>query len=97
MKSILGLALAAGVTLAFVGAWFLATRNGAGLLDQQWLFLMALPYNLSQLRIFGVSDFSPDAPGQVVAATAAEAACGYAIGAALEAALRALWRFMSRA
>jgi hypothetical protein len=96
MKSILGLALAAGVALAFALAWRFATRDGASFLDQQWLFLAAAPYNLSLVAIFGESDFSPDALGQVAAATAAEAGVAYIVGAAIEAAVRGAWRALRR-
>lgn len=96
VKSTFGLALAAGVLLAFALAWRLATRDGAGLLDQQWLFFTALPYNLSMVSIFGESNFSPDAPGQVIAAAAAEAAVAYLTGAAAQFVARLLWRIGRR-
>ncbi len=96
MKSILGSALATIIALAFAAAWLLAHRDGAGLLDQQGLFLVALPYNLFELRVFGASNFSPDAPGEVIAAAAAEAAVAYVVGAVVEAALRALRRGVRR-
>ena len=92
MKSMFGLALALGVLLAFGAEWRLATREGASFMDQQWLFFAALPYNLSMVAIFGESNFSPDAPGQVVAAAASEAAAAYLAGACAQAAGRALWR-----
>ena len=92
MKSIFGLALALGVLLAFGVEWRLATRDGASFLDQQWLFLTALPYNVSMITIFGESNFSPDVPGQVVAAVASEAAVAYFVGACAQAGARALWR-----
>jgi hypothetical protein len=100
MKSILGLALAAGVVLAFLAAWWLASRESDGFvthaINQQWLFLVALPYNLSLVWIFGDSDFSPDVPVQIVAATAAEAAVAYIAGAALELSARRIWRAVRR-
>jgi hypothetical protein len=92
VKSMFGLALAAGVVLAFGAAWLLATRDGAGFLDQQWLFFTALPYNLSLVAIFGESNFSADAPGEVVAAASSEAAVAYIAGACAQSATRALWR-----
>jgi len=96
MKSILGLALAAGVALGFGLALRLATQDGASLLDQQWLFLVALPYNFSLVAIFGESNFSAAALGQVAAANVTEAGVAYIVGAAMEAAVRALWRALRR-
>lgn len=92
MKSTLGLAFAAGIVLAFGVAWFLAIRDSASFIDQQWLFFAALPYNLSLVAIFGDSPFSADAPGQVAAAALSEAAVAYLAGACAQGAARALWR-----
>ena len=91
MKSIFGLALAGGVLLVFGVAWFLATRNNAVFIDQQWLFFVALPYNLSLVAIFGESNFSADAPGQVLAAAASESLLTYVAGACTQSAVRAIW------
>ena len=96
MKSVLGIGLAVLVLLAFGVAWLLATRDGASFLDQQWLFFTALPYNISLVAIFGDSSFSADAPAQVVAAAALEAAGAYVIGTCVQIAASALWRLLRR-
>jgi hypothetical protein len=96
LKSMLGLALAVVVLLAFGVAWIMATRDGASFLDQQWLFFTALPYNILLVTFFGGSDFSADAPGQVAAAASCEAAVAYGLGAGVQAAARALWRWGRR-
>jgi hypothetical protein len=93
MKSILGLTLVLCVAGAFAVAYWLSIRPGAGWLDAQWLFLLALPYNLASLRLTGASDFSPDAPVQVAAAFLVDAAPAYLVGALVQALLRRLIRF----
>ena len=65
-------------------------------LNQQWLFLVAAPWNVFVVVLFGESDFSPDSPAQVLCAAAAEMAAAYGLGALVEAALRGLWRALSR-
>jgi len=100
MKSLLGLVFATGVVLAFAVAWWLGERDAGSLLDravnQQWLFLVALPYNLSSVWLLGESNFSPDAAGQVAAAATSEATLAYLTGAALETVTRRIWRAMRR-
>ncbi len=97
MKSLLGLLLALAATLAVALAFAAAHRPGAGWLDGQWLFLVALPYNWTMLQATGGSDFSPDAPGQVATAWLFDAAIAYVAGAVVESAARAALRLMGRA
>jgi len=96
VKSFLGLAFALGITLAFGAAWWLGSRDSGSFMErtinQQWLFLVALPYNFLVMQLLGESNFSSEAPGMIAIATATEAAVGYIVGATLEAAARALWR-----
>jgi hypothetical protein len=97
MKSILGLLAAGLAALAFAIAFGMAARPGAGWLDGQWLFLVALPYNWAMLRATGASDFSPDAPAQIAAAGLFEIAFAYLAGAAVEAIVRGALRLIGRA
>ena len=92
MKSMFGLTLALCVLLAFGVEWRLAIHEDASFMDQQWLFFTALPYNLSLVAVFGESNFSADAPGQVIQAASSEAAVAYLAGACAQGAARALWR-----
>ena len=97
MKSILGLVAALCVAAAFVIAHAISVRPGASWLDGQWLFLVALPYNWTMLRVVGESNFSPDAPLQLAAASLFDVALAYLIGALVEALLRLVWRLLRRA
>ena len=96
MKSILGLvsALAAGV--AFAAAEYYAVRPGAGWLDMQGVFIVALPYNWTMLRLAGASNFTPDSAGEVAAAALFDVALAFLAGALVEAAARAGWRALKR-
>jgi hypothetical protein len=96
MKSILGLVAALFAMAAFAVAYGISVRPGASWLDGQWLFLVALPYNWTLLRISGESNFSPDAPVQVVAALLFDAALAYAAGALVETLVRVVRRLVRR-
>lgn len=96
MKSILGVLAALLAAAAFGLAYYFAVRPGAGWLDGQWVFLTALPYNWTLLHLTGASNFSPDAPGEVVAAALFDTILAYAAGALLEAGARGLSRWLKR-
>jgi hypothetical protein len=94
MKSILGLAAAFCAAAAFAVAYGMSVRPGAGWLDGQWLFLVALPYNWTMLRVAGESNFSPDAPAQLAAALLFDVAIAFVAGALVEALARQAWRLV---
>jgi hypothetical protein len=96
MKSLLGLVLALCAAFAFVVAYGLSVRPGASWLDGQWLFLVALPYNWTMLRVAGESNFSPDAPSQLTVAFLFDVALAYLAGALVETILRRAWRLLRR-
>jgi hypothetical protein len=96
MKSILGIALAACVAVAFGFAYWLSVRPGASWLDGQWLFLIALPYNWASLHVLGDANFSPDAPASVAAAVAFDVVMAFLAGALVEALGRWMWRLTRR-
>ena len=96
LRSILGGVAAFLVFLAFVAAYYVAMRSGATWLDGQWLFLAALPYNLTLWRLKGESNFSPDAHATVAFALLYDLALAYLAGAVIEALGRALWRVTRR-
>ncbi|HXT06246.1 MAG TPA: hypothetical protein VN715_04840 [Roseiarcus sp.] len=96
MKSILGLVAALCVAAAFAIAYEISVRPGANWLDGQWLFLAALPYNWTMLRLVGESNFSPDAPLQLAAASLFDVTLAYLVGALVEALLRLVWRLLRR-
>ena len=79
----LGLAFAILAVSGFGFAYWYAVRPGAGWLDGQWLYLAALPYTWTWLHLTGAVDFSPDAPGQVVAGLGFDGALAYLAGALL--------------
>ena len=96
MKSILGFLVAVCVVLAFVAAYYLAVRPGAGWLDAQWLFLAALPYNWTSLRLVGEANFSPDSPREIAAAAAFDIILAFLVGFVLQAIARLVWRALRR-
>ena len=96
MKSILGLIVALCAAAAFTVAYGASIRPGASWLDGQWLFLAALPYNWTALRVTGESNFSPDAPAQLAAALLFDIALAYTAGALVEVLLRQAWRVARR-
>ena len=92
MKSSLGLLAAVCAGLVYVAAYGYATRAGAGWFDAQALFLIALPYNWTMLRLTGASNFSLEAPGELVGAALFDAALAYLAGALAQALVRAVRR-----
>ncbi|MDE3175791.1 MAG: hypothetical protein KGM15_06735 [Pseudomonadota bacterium] len=97
MKSVVGLIAAIAAGAAFAAAYGYAVRAGAGWLDAQALFLIALPYNWTMLRLTGVSNFSLEAPGELVGAAAFDMALAYIAGALAQAIWRGLRRLTARA
>ncbi len=96
MKSILGLAAALLAAAAVAAAYAYSARPGAGWFDAQWLFVIALPYNWTMLKLAGGSNFSPDAPLQIIAALIFNAALAYIAGAFIEALSRWLLSRVAR-
>ena len=96
MKSALGLILAIIAGIAFAAAYAFAARAGAGWLDAQALFLIALPYNWTMLHVAGASHFSLEAPGELIGAAVFVMGLAYLAGALAQAVLRGLWRAFSR-
>lgn len=97
MKSFLGLFLSLCAAGAFGLAYWLGVRAGASWMDGQWLFLAALPYTWTALRLWGTIDFSPDASVEVAAALLFDVALAYFAGALVGALARRLWRMTKRA
>jgi hypothetical protein len=83
MKSFLGFAFAICAAAGFGWAYWLAVRAGASWFDGQWLFMAALPYTWTWLHLAGAVDFSPEAPGAVLAALGFDLALAYLAGAIL--------------
>jgi len=96
MRSILGLLAALCAAAIFAAAYCWAVRPGAGWLDGQWVFLVALPYNWTMLHAAGASNFSTDAAGEVVAAALFDVALAFLAGAIIEAVVRRLLRWLRR-
>ena len=92
MKSTLGLIAAILTGIVYAATFAYAVRAGAGWLDAQALFLIALPYNWTMLHVVGVSNFSLEAPGELIAGAVFDMALAYLAGALIQAFLRALWR-----
>jgi len=96
MRSILGLLAAACAAAAFAFAYYWAVRPGAGWLDAQWVFLVALPYNWTMLHAAGASNFSTDATGEVAGAALFDVVLAFLAGAIIEAMARRLLRWLAR-
>ena len=91
-RSPVGAALAALYALAFAVAYFVYLRNAGQFLADAPIMLVALPYSVASLEIFGSVDLSGDNWRQVATAALFCAALAYAIGAILEAIARAAFR-----
>jgi hypothetical protein len=96
MRSILGFLAAVCAAAAFAFAYYVAVRPGAGWLDQQWVFLAALPYNWTMLHVTGASNFSPDAPREVSGAALFDVVLAFVLGALVEAIARGVSRWARR-
>jgi len=97
LTSRLGWTLAILYALAFVGAYALYRRADGVWPDAEYLYLVALPYTLTMLKLAGGSvDFSPDSPSTLVEAALFGGALGYIggalVGAAVSLALRGFRR-----
>ena len=97
MKSLLGLFAALVAAILFGLAAWLAFRPGAGWLDGQWLFVVALPYNEALLATVGETNFTPDSNAGLAAVLLFDVALAYVAGAVVEATARGLWRLTRRA
>jgi hypothetical protein len=96
MKMILGPLAAALAGAAFALAYYMAVRPGASWIDGAWVFLAAAPYNKTMLLLTGVSNFSPDAPKELIAAALFDVALAFLAGALVEALARGLFRIVRR-
>jgi hypothetical protein len=92
MKSALGLITGICTAIAYAGAYAYAVRAGAGWLDAKDLFLIALPYNWTMLHTAGASNFSLEAPRELLFAALFDIALAYIAGAVVEALLRLIAR-----
>ena len=89
--------MAALYALAFLAAYIAYARAEAGdWTASSWLFLVALPYTLTTLRLVGSVDFSGDAPASVALAALCCCLAAYLAGALIEGALRAALRTLLR-
>jgi len=96
MRPILGLLAALGAGAGFAAAEYYSVRPGANWIDMQWVFLAALPYNWSMLRLTGESSFTPDSAVQVAAAGLFDVVLAFLAGALIQAAARLIWRSLKR-
>ena len=85
----MGAALAALYAVAFLAAYFIYLRNAGEFLADAPIMLMALPYTLTSLKVFGSVDLSGDNPREVLTAALFCAALAYVIGALVETIARA--------
>jgi hypothetical protein len=92
MGSYLGAAGAAAYALAFAAAFVEYTRASGQWPDAEWLFLVALPYTLTMVKLKGSVDFSGESVAAVLPAAAFCCALAYAAGAVLEAICRGVFR-----
>jgi len=90
MKSATGAVLAALYALAFAAAYFQYLRRAGEFLADGPLMLVALPYTLTILKLFGSVDLSADNLKTVLAAALFCVVFAYAIGALIEKLLRAV-------
>jgi hypothetical protein len=88
MKSVLGALLAVLYALAFGVAYFKYASASGQWPEAQWLFLVALPYTLTMLRLVGSVDFSGESLASVATAATFCCALAYLAGALVE----AIWR-----
>jgi hypothetical protein len=89
MKSATGALFAALYALAFAVAYFLYIRRASEFFADGPLMLVALPYTLTVLKLFGSVDLSGDNPKSVAVAALFCMLLAYAIGAMLEKLVRA--------
>jgi len=92
LKSATGALFAGLYGLAFAFAYVEYLRRAGQFFADAALLLIALPYTLTVLKIFGSVDISGDNFGSVLAAALFCAVLAYAIGALLEAIARASLR-----
>ena len=93
MKSATGAVLAALYALAFAVAYFQYLGKAGEFLPDAPLMLVALPYTLTVLKLFGSVDLSGDNPKSVLAASLFCVVLAYLIGALLEKLVRAGVRY----
>jgi hypothetical protein len=89
-KSLLGAVAAAFYAGAFAVAYFEYVRASGQWPDGEWLFLVALPYTLSMMRLIGSVDFSGDSIESLLFAAAFGCVLAYVAGALIEAIARTL-------
>ena len=93
LKSATGSALAALYVLAFIAAYLIYRENAGQFLADAPIMLVALPYTMTFLKVFGSVNLSGDDLHEVFAATLFCAALAYAVGALVEALARAALKF----
>jgi hypothetical protein len=84
MKSATGAVFAALYALAFAFAYFLYLNRAGQFFADAPLMLVALPYTLTMLKLFGSVDLSGDSFTSVLVAALFCAVLAYTIGALIE-------------
>jgi hypothetical protein len=90
-KSALGAVFAALYLIAFAAAYYAYVSASGQWPDGGWLFLAALPYTFTMVRLAGSVDFSGDALPSVLIAATFGGGLAYAFGALIEAIARILF------
>ena len=90
MRSATGAVFGALYALAFAAAYFQYLRSAGEFFADAPLMLVALPYTLTILKLFGSVDLSGDNLKTVLAAALFCVVLAYAIGALIEKLLRAV-------
>ncbi len=94
LRSATGAALAALYVIVFAAAYVLYLRNAGQFLADAPIMLVALPYTLTLLDLFGSVNLSGDDLREVLAAALFCAALAYAIGAIVEMSVRGAFRLV---
>jgi hypothetical protein len=83
-KSILGAVAAAVYFVAFAAAYYEFVSASGQWPNSEWLFLAALPYTLTMVRLTGSVDFSGEANLSLLIAAMFGGALAYVAGALIE-------------
>ncbi len=97
LKSWLGLGLALLYACVFGAAYYRYVRADGDWREAQALFLVALPYTLTMVKLVGSVDFSGDVVASVIKAAAFGCGLAYVAGALVEYVLRLAFGLVRRA